>query len=317
MGKPMATSQDFVNWVCGPELDADYLKFVLMTETESLLRFASGTTHQTIYYPEAKALHVLLPPRDEQREILGIVGGIHEKIGLNRKIGDVLSAMASALYKSWFVDFDPVHASLNGRRGIDEEIARLFPNSVEDSKLGSVPLGWRVGALEELVELRRGHDLPSTARRPGRVPVVSSSGVSGSHDIARGKAPGIVTGRYGTLGRVFMMEEDYWPLNTTLYSSDFKGHDPDFVFHTLARIDFEKYSDKGAVPGINRNHLHSERVLIPPTNVQRAFGDLAGRWRAVAKAYERQSVVLTSVRDTLLPRLLSGALHVNDAARSL
>ncbi|QYG91070.1 hypothetical protein HC251_00545 [Iamia sp. SCSIO 61187] len=85
MGVPMATSQDFVNWVCGPDLDHLYLKFVLQLERSTLLRFASGTTHQTIYFPEAKAFHALLPNLAEQRRIIGVLGSIDDKIESNRR----------------------------------------------------------------------------------------------------------------------------------------------------------------------------------------------------------------------------------------
>ena len=81
MGRPMATSQDFVNWVCDPErLDWRYLRWVLMAERESFLRFASGTTHQTIYFPEVKALHILAPPIDEQRRIATVLGALDDKM---------------------------------------------------------------------------------------------------------------------------------------------------------------------------------------------------------------------------------------------
>lgn len=112
MGRPMATSQDFVNWVCGPNIDAQYLKYVLLAEKEAFLRFASGTTHQTIYYPEAKAFHVCLPPIDEQKAIAKILSSLDDKIELNRRMNATLEAMARALFKAWFVDFEPVHANL-------------------------------------------------------------------------------------------------------------------------------------------------------------------------------------------------------------
>ncbi|WP_437986623.1 hypothetical protein [Sorangium sp. So ce117] len=109
------------------------------------------------------------------------------------------------------------------------------------------------------------------------------------------------------------MSEDYWPLNTTLYSSDLKGNEPSFVFHTLERVDFEKYSDKVAVPGINRNHLHMDPVLIPPAAVQGAFALSADQWRIAARALVRENETLGALRDTLLPKLLSGELRVPEA----
>lgn len=90
------------------------------------------------------------------------------------------------------------------------------------------------------------------------------------------KGPGVVTGRYGTIGQVFYVEEDFWPLNTTLYVRDFKGNDPKFVHYFLKTVDFFAYSDKGAVPGVNRNHLHEALAMIPPLDVQKEIAATLG-----------------------------------------
>jgi type I restriction enzyme S subunit len=97
---------------------------------------------------------------------------------------------------------------------------------------------WRECALGEVIELKRGYDLPQQERRPGAVPLVSSSGVTDHHAEAMAKGPGVVTGRYGTLGQVFYIEQDFWPLNTTLYVRDFKGNDPRFISYFLRGLDF-------------------------------------------------------------------------------
>lgn len=122
---------------------------------------------------------------------------------------------------------------------------------------------WRSVALGDMVELKRGYDLPQRERSRGTIPIVSSSGVTGYHSEAKATGPGVVTGRYGTLGEVFYVAEDFWPLNTTLYVRDFKGNNPRFVSYFLQSVNFLSYSDKAAVPGINRNHLHQARVRYP------------------------------------------------------
>lgn len=127
---------------------------------------------------------------------------------------------------------------------------------------------WSTGKLGEFVELKRGYDLPQAKRQHGNVPLVSSSGVSDRHSIAMVKGPGVVTGRYGTIGQVFYVEDDFWPLNTTLYVRDFKGNDRKFIHYFLKKLDFHAYSDKAAVPGVNRNHLHEAVVSIPPVSAQ-------------------------------------------------
>ena len=122
---------------------------------------------------------------------------------------------------------------------------------------------WREVPLGDVIELKRGYDLPQKERVEGTVPLVSSSGVTDRHAVSMAKGPGVVTGRYGTLGQVFYIPEDFWPLNTTLYVRDFKGNDPRFVSYLLSSIDFHAYSDKAAVPGLNRNHLHQAIVRLP------------------------------------------------------
>lgn len=122
---------------------------------------------------------------------------------------------------------------------------------------------WIECELGDVLELKRGYDLPKTARFEGRTPVVSSSGVSGFHNESKVTAPGVVTGRYGTIGEVFYLDNDFWPLNTTLYVRDFKGNDPLFIYYLLKTLSYSDYTDKAAVPGINRNHIHKAKVKIP------------------------------------------------------
>ena len=122
--------------------------------------------------------------------------------------------------------------------------------------------------------LKRGHDLPDHLRQEGDVPVVSSSGITGRHKEAKAKAPGVVTGRYGTIGEVFYLEEDYWPLNTALYVIDFKGNDPRFSAYFLRNTLKGYQSEKAAVPGVDRNVLHELKVEKPDQVAQRRIVDI-------------------------------------------
>ncbi|MEW9298622.1 restriction endonuclease subunit S [Acetobacter oryzifermentans] len=117
--------------------------------------------------------------------------------------------------------------------------------------------------LGEVIELKRGYDLPSKDRIKGQYPIISSSGISGSHSDYQVEGPGVVTGRYGTLGQIFYEKENFWPLNTTLYVKDFKGNHPKFIYYFLKTLDFLAFSDKAAVPGLNRNDLHTANILFP------------------------------------------------------
>ena len=136
---------------------------------------------------------------------------------------------------------------------------------------------WQEASLGEVIELKRGYDLPQRKRIPGSVPLVSSSGVTYYHTEAKVRGPGVVTGRYGILGEVFFVPSDFWPLNTALYVRDFKGNDPRFISYFLRGLDFSAYSDKAAVPGLNRNHLHQAEVRYP-TDIteQRAIAHVLG-----------------------------------------
>ena len=135
---------------------------------------------------------------------------------------------------------------------------------------------WCECLVGDVVNLKRGYDLPRQTRRPGKVPIVSSSGTSDFHDAAMVEGPGVVTGRYGTIGNVYYVEEDFFPLNTTLYVQDFKGNDKRFISYFLRTIDFFSCSDKAAVPGVNRNHLHLLEATIPPLAEQKAIAHILG-----------------------------------------
>jgi type I restriction enzyme S subunit len=133
---------------------------------------------------------------------------------------------------------------------------------------------WRSCRLGDLFTLKRGHDLPSDLRHDGDVPVVSSSGITGHHNESKAKAPGVVTGRYGTIGEVFYLDEDYWPLNTALYVVDFKDTHPKFAAYFLKNVLRGYQSDKAAVPGVDRNVLHEVKVRVPDTKIQESIAEI-------------------------------------------
>jgi type I restriction enzyme S subunit len=254
-----------------------------------------------------------LPPLCEQRAIAHILGTLDDKVELNRQMNETLEAMARALFKSWFVDFDPVRAKAEGRDAFyAPELWSLFPDALDaDDK----PLGWPLGTLIDLCELKRGYDLPTAQRSPGSYPIVSSSGISGSHSAPMAQGPGVVTGRYGTIGEVYFISEPYWPLNTALYVRDFKGNSPRFVYYELLHVDFLQYSDKAAVPGINRNHLHQAPVVLPSRAVQQAFATLLAPVWARQESNKAEIATLAALRDMLLPKLISGELRVKAAEK--
>lgn len=124
--------------------------------------------------------------------------------------------------------------------------------------------------LGDFLTLKRGYDLPERARVPGDVPIVSSSGITGTHREPKVDGPGVVTGRYGTLGEVFYLDQPFWPLNTALYVQDFKGNHRRFVSYFLKWILNGTQSAKAAVPGVNRNDLHALKVAVPDAPEQQS-----------------------------------------------
>ncbi|WP_310388288.1 restriction endonuclease subunit S [Roseateles sp.] len=223
-----------------------------------------------------------------------------------------LEAIAQALFKSWFVDFDPVRAKCQGLlpEGMDEATAALFPDSFEESELGLVPKGWKVKKLEDLLVLQRGFDLPTQDRVPGAFPIIAASGPSGTHQLAMAKGPGVVTGRSGVLGRVFLELGDYWPLNTALWIKEFRGATACFAYETLRLLDLKSFNAGSAVPTLNRNHIHGLPYVIPSRRCVEAYEEVALRVHQRVRANTEQAESLSALRDTLLPRLISGQLRL-------
>ncbi|MDQ0776226.1 type I restriction enzyme S subunit [Streptomyces aurantiacus] len=136
---------------------------------------------------------------------------------------------------------------------------------------------WRQTTLDQLVRLQRGHDLPTSQRLAGDVPVMGAAGQSGTHDTAIVKAPGVVLGRAGaSMGRATYCGVDFWPLNTALYVTDFQGNDPRFTYYLLDQIDFSGYNSGAAQPMLNRNYITQIRISLPEPAEQRAVATVVG-----------------------------------------
>ncbi len=336
MGRPMATSQDFVNWVCGPKLDAHFLKYVLLAENEALWRFASGTTHQTIYYPEAKAFHVCLPPIAEQKAIAGVLGSLDNKIELNRRMNATLEAMARGLFQSWFVDFDPVRAKLDGRPppNLDPATAALFSASFQNSSLGPIPQGWQEGTLGDIgVNPRRtiqpseiAPNTPYIALEHMPRGCIALDDWDESADVVSGKFAfnkGEVL--FGKL-RPYFHKVGIAPLNGVC-STDILVLTPKnpewfgfLISHASsdALVQFADLASTGTkMPRTNWSDLSSFRVGMPPLPIAAAFTHYVQPMFDRIIANVHQSRTLATLRDTLLPKLLSGELSISTAAETI
>ncbi|MDO5841255.1 MAG: restriction endonuclease subunit S, partial [Methanosarcina mazei] len=132
-------------------------------------------------------------------------------------------------------------------------------------------------ALNEFIILQRGFDLPASDRKNGNVPVVASTGIGGYHDEAKVEAPGVVIGRSGSIGGGQFITENFWPLNTTLWVKDFKGHHPRYVYYLLKSIDFKQFNVGSGVPTLNRNHLSSILVSDIGINYETKIAEILGK----------------------------------------
>jgi len=342
MGRPMATSQDFVNWICGPRILPHFLKYVLLAENEALWRFASGTTHQTIYYPEAKAFHICLPPIGEQEAIAAVLGALDDKIELNRRMNATLEAMARALFQSWFVDFDPVRAKLAGHEpvGMDQATAALFPEQFEESALGHTPKGWHIKRVSDVVEevFDGPHATPPDAEAgPVFLGIKNLTGsgldLSDVRHISESDWPrwtkrvtprplDIVFSYEATLGFFALIPPGLrccLGRRLALIRPKAREGHPHFWLHQFIGPDFQRYLMKHSVQGATVDriplvHFPNYLVLAPPLPLTQAFESRVAPLWARIHANAEQSGILATLRDTLLPKLLGGELSVAEAA---
>lgn len=171
---------------------------------------------------------------------------------------------------------------------------------------------WNRLRLGLVAEFQRGFDLPAGQRLDGDVPIVSSGGITGYHSEAKAAAPGVVTGRYGSIGDVFYLEQNYWPLNTSLWVKNFHGNDEKFVYFLLCNFDFKKFSDKTGVPGVNRNDLHAVKVNVPPLPEQKKIAQILSTWDQAITTTEQLLANSQQQKKALMQQLLSGKRRLLD-----
>ncbi len=171
---------------------------------------------------------------------------------------------------------------------------------------------WRQLRLGQAITLQRGFDLPYRVRCSGSIPIVTSSGINGTHDQAQVLGPGVVTGRYGTIGEVFFIEENFWPLNTTLFVKNFNGNDPLFISFLLRTIDFQSHSGKSGVPGVNRNDLHELPIMLPPLPEQRAIAEALSDADELIGTLDKLVAKKRDLKQAAMQQLLTGKRRLPD-----
>ena len=302
--------------------DSQFLLYSIQSDTvqhEIKVNEGTGSTVSNLRIPLLEALPIPHPPLAEQKAIAAVLGALDDKIELNRRMNATLEAMARALFQSWFVDFEPVRAKLDGRQpvGLDPATAALFPESFEETAFGHVPNGWGVKMLGELVELAYGKPLKAEDRKHGPVCVYGANGPVGWHDEVLVSGPGIVIGRKGNPGVVTWSHGDFYPIDTTFYVEPIGiCRSLYFLYYALSLHNLANLSADSAVPGLNRNHAYMSKQVIPSQAVLTAFDSQIAPIFAAMHANEQQSRSLALTRETLLPKLISGELTFRVKASS-
>ncbi|HXI11559.1 MAG TPA: restriction endonuclease subunit S [Thermoanaerobaculia bacterium] len=321
----------FLRWlVRGPEWWEQIGKFLNV-----------GAVFDSLRCADVPNFEVSVPPLSEQRAIAHVLGTLDEKIELNRRMNETLEAMARALFKSWFVDFDPVRAKAEGRDpGVPQPLADLFPDSFEDSELSEIPKGWRVGSILEIARLMSG-GTPKTDRPEywnGGIPWASAKDVSQASDLflvdtertitrlgvdesatqvlpkfcTAIVARGATTGRMAVFGSPMAM-------NQTCYGLVSSTATPLALYcHLSHEIDGLVRGAHGSVfDTITTSTFASSKVVLPRTSALEAFE------RQVEPLFRRllsnvnESRTLATLRDAQLPKLISGELRIEDTKRIL
>ena len=369
-------------------IDATFLFYLLRYLNPHFVAIARnkqtiGLGHVTKH--DLENIDAALPDRQEQRAIAHILGTLDDKIELNRRMNETLESMARALFKSWFVDFDPVHAKAtlkrhaanpiprqgnstpatkaapsdhsplereSARQGrqpavepvggnrtplplpkggdwtveraqayldrMEPETAALFPDRFEASELRLIPAGWEVKPLGALIELAYGKALKADQRQAGSVPVYGSNGRVGWHDRPFIQGPSIIVGRKGNPGTVTWSAGPCFPIDTTFHvvPKDTPQSLP-FLFYALKGQGLASVAADSAVPGLNRNLAYHNKQVTPPPPVVARFGEQVQSLFARRHGLEEESHTLASLRDSLLPKLISGEIRVCDAMKQV
>jgi type I restriction enzyme S subunit len=270
-----------------------YLFYALKYHRREMLQLVVAGAQRNLSNGIVRNFKIIYKPLPVQTRIAEILSAYDVLIENNLRRTELLEASVRYLYDEWFV--------------------RLrFPGHEHTKVTEGVPEGWERKSLGDCFVLKRGHDLPEQLRTHGDFPVVSSSGITGFHNQKKADGPGVVTGRYGTLGEVHYVDSDYWPHNTALYVVDFKGNSPRIVCCCLRNelLKVKSQSNNAAVPGVNRNVIHTFKLLWPSSKLLGHFDDLLIPIYQQLRNLRQQNEKLKSARDMLLPRLMSDEVPV-------
>ena len=347
--------KDFSNEVL-PEFIYVWLKSP--TAKEQINRITIGSTQQALTITSLKTLELDLPALDQQKQVCEIYYGFTDKLKANQQNNETLEAMAQAIFKSWFVDFDPVRAKIEatsagrdpnraamaaiagisldptspaGRQDWDEieatldqklarmpeaqqqqlsRTAQLFPDELAESEIGEVPKGWNILKLEDYLTLSYGKGLRKKDREDGKVPVYGSGGLTGTHNESLIEGPGVIVGRKGTVGSIYWEDRDFWPIDTVFYVEPKNEIDLSFYYYLLNTLGLDEMNTDAAVPGLNRNNAYRLQIPEFPEKLMKQFADFTADLHKMMRVKKAEKKTLENLRNTLLPKLISGEVGV-------
>jgi type I restriction enzyme, S subunit len=334
-----ANCSDLVIVRCGKLLNNRFLAYYVNTvASDHVAAHLVGAVQQHFNVGSARTLRLNLPPLEEQEAVASVLGALDDKIELNRRMGATLEAMARALFQSWFVDFDPVRAKLDGRTpvGLDTATAKLFPGAFQDVEGAHIPIGWTVHPVGEVVDCVGG-GTPSTAE-----PKYWEGGThhwTTPKDFSLLQAPILLdTDRKLTDAGIAKISSGLLPAGTLLLSSRapvgylaiaampvainqgfiaLKCNERASNFFMLNwcqtnMAEIESRATGTTFAEISKQNFRPIRVVLPPKALMATFTARVAPFYARITANLHQSRTLAVLRDALLPKLLSGALRVRE-----
>lgn len=278
-------------------VDNKFLYYYLIQENIVNMLHTIGE-HSTSAYPSIKpsdieSIDIFIPPLKEQKAIADTLSCLDDKIELNNKINKNLEEMAQAIFKSWFVDFEPFQ---------DGEF--------EDSELGRIPKGWRVGTIDDIAQITSGKrpSLKSENKNAEmNVPVIGASSIMAFTNKSLYNEKILVIGRVGTHGIVQRLDSKCWPSDNTLV---IMTDNYEYVYQILCNIDYTSLNRGSTQPLITQTDLKNSLIIIPPNEVISDFEELVSKLMIIWHENIKQNRNLVEIRDSLLPKLMSGEIRV-------
>lgn len=298
----------------------------------NLRQFDSGSAQASLNRNYIYPIRIHVPHEAEQRAIAHILGTLDDKIELNRRMNETLETMARELFRSWFVTFDPVRAKAEGRDpGLPKHLADLFPDSFEESELGEIPKGWSAGHVEDEFDLTMGQSPPGETynERGEGLPFYQGCADFGIRFPRRRvycTAPSRIANAGDTLISVrapvgeLNMATECCAIGRGVAAARHKSGSRSYSYQFMNSIGnvFERFEGEGTVFGsIGKKDFNAISCVIPLSHLVLAFERFLSPVDDRVEIHERESHILTNLRDTLLPKLISGELRVKDAERFL